>query len=191
MLVAFCCLFFSFNLAAQQSGGDEGGSSGPPPVPDLTQCYTPYCTYTQPSTTSNTITSSNDDVIVSDGDTSVRVDGRDYEITGLPDNVENIVVEGLEVYDEVDTDQIIKGSAKTEQIAKNQDAKIAEMANEELLVDYKLELPGGEYKDVTAYTEYATKRIPQRSRALLNGLASEILHEKMVASQYKDDKDEQ
>ena len=47
---------------------------------------------------------------------------------------------------------------------------------------YKTELPGGygyESRDI-----YLDKKVPENQRGLRNGLASEILHEKMVDMQY-------
>lgn len=64
-----------------------------------------------------------------------------------------------------------------------QDFMVAAMANE-MRFDpyYAAKLEGGVYRDVVALP---SKDIPDNPRALRNGLAQQLLHQKMIDSQYK------
>ena len=64
-----------------------------------------------------------------------------------------------------------------------QEFMVAAMANERRLVPYyATEIDGGVYKEIVVLP---TKDIPDNKRGLRNGLAQQVLHERMVQSQYK------
>ena len=60
---------------------------------------------------------------------------------------------------------------------------VAAMANEQRFVPYyAADIDGGVYKEIVVLP---TKDIPDNKRGLRNGLAQQVLHERMVQSQYK------
>lgn len=67
--------------------------------------------------------------------------------------------------------------------AEAQDFMVAAMANEQRFVPYyAADIDGGVYKEIVVLP---TKDIPDNKRGLRNGLAQQVLHERMVQSQYK------
>ena len=60
---------------------------------------------------------------------------------------------------------------------------VAAMANEQRFVPYyAADIDGGVYKEIVVLP---AKDIPDNKRGLRNGLAQQVLHERMVQSQYK------
>lgn len=88
----------------------------------------------------------------------------------------------------VEDDRLEEGLAASENAlniasAEAQDFMVAAMANEQRFVPYyAADIDGGVYKEIVVLP---TKDIPDNKRGLRNGLAQQVLHERMVQSQYK------
>lgn len=63
-------------------------------------------------------------------------------------------------------------------------AQMNELANKAVLTSgyYKKDIPGNEYNDMVALED---SKLPENRRGLRNGFAQQLLHQKMIDSQYK------